>query len=447
MSSVRVGPALLVILVVVASCADRPATTQEDVGPTIEVDSEVDGSGAESEERIPEPSVPDSEEVPTDEELPAPVAVSGTVVSAVDGTALAGALVAVGDAKVLTGSDGSFVLAEVPPGSPVTVERPVWRSVSAEWSPSEEPLRIEMEPVTVKGLRVSRYVAADPDDFQRLLDLADTTTVNTLVFDTKDETGTVLYETNVDFADEVGAVDAVYDPTTLLAEAKEHDLYTITRIVTFEDKVWAAAKPDAKLGGAWVDPTDRSNWDYPLDLAVEACELGFDEIQFDYVRFPAGRTGASVRGLIPATSQERADTIGAFLAEGRARLNPMGCGVSAAIFGIVMSSEDDEGIGQTLETIAASVDAVSPMLYPSHYSSGWLEFADPNEHPGPVIAHALDAGGDRLPPESSLRPWLQAFYYDAENVQAQITEAESRGAGWILWNASGNYRQDWLPSG
>lgn len=448
MANVRVRLTPLVILVVfVASCADRPATTNEDAGSTVEVD----GSQAEAELQTPKAfSVSDSGldtvEAPTAEASSVPVTVSGNVVSAVDGTALYDAVVTAGDATVLTGSDGSFVLAEVQPGSLVTVKRPTWRSVSVELSLQADPLRIELEPAVVRALRVSRYGAADPDKFQRLLELADTTAVNALVFDTKDEAGTVLYDTGVAFADEIGAVDPAYDPKTLLAKANEHDLYTITRIVTFEDNIWSAAKADAKLGGAWVDPTDRSNWDYPLDLAVEACQLGFDEIQFDYVRFPAGRTGASVQDRIPGTSQERSNIIGEFLAEGRARLNPMGCGVSAAIFGIVMSSENDEGIGQALETVSASVDAVSPMLYPSHYSSGWLDFADPNEHPGPVIAHALDAGAGRMPPELSVRPWLQAFYYGAQEIQAQITEAESRGAGWILWNASGSYQQDWLPS-
>ncbi len=450
MSNVRVGPTLLVVfLLFIASCADQQATKQEGVGPAVEDDV----SESESETSVvTESSVTNSAGASTDdaEQETEPEAssatVNGMVVSSVDGSALADALVTAGDVSVLTDSDGSFVLDNVQRGSSITVKRPVWQSVSVEWSSEPEPLQVEMDPIVVKGLRVSRYVAADTDDFERLLDLADTTTVNALVFDTKDEEGTVLYDTDVEFANEIQAVEAVYDPATLLAKAQEHGLYTVTRIVTFEDRTWADAKSEAKLSGAWVDPTDRANWNYPLDLAVEACELGFDEIQFDYVRFPAGRTGESARDLIPGTSEERSDTIGEFLAEGRSRLNPIGCGVSAAIFGIVMSSENDEGIGQALETVSASVDAVSPMLYPSHYSAGWLGFADPNEHPGPVIAHALDAGGDRLPPESSLRPWLQAFYYDAQNIQAQITEAESRGAGWILWNASGNYRQDWLPS-
>jgi hypothetical protein len=305
---------------------------------------------------------------------------------------------------------------------------------------------IELDPIVVKALRVSSQVAGDPEMFADLLKLADDGVVNALVFDTKDESDLVLYETNVAFANEINAVDVVYDPADLLRQADEHGLYTVTRIVTFEDPGWARAVPEATLVGAWVDPADPQNWEYPLDLAVEACELGFDEVQFDYVRFPSGETAGTARSLVPATEQGRAEAIAGFLEEARTRLHAKGCGVSAAIFGIVMSSATDERLGQTPETVSAVVDAVSPMLYPSHYSPGWLGYADPNDFPGPVVAYALDTGADRLASGSLLRPWLQGFNYNGDQVRAQIAEADARGAGWIIWNVFGEYREDWLPS-
>ena len=275
--------------------------------------------------------------------------------------------------------------------------------------------------------------------------MVDRTTVNALVFDTKDETDRVLYETNVAFAHEIGAAQPVYDPEPLLADARARGLYTITRIVTFEDTTWAAADPEAKLAGAWVDAGDEANWSYPIDLAVEACQLGFDEIQFDYVRFPSGRTAEAAAALVPATAEARSAAIGGFLGQARERLLAEGCGVSAAIFGIVMTSNTDERLGQTPETVSPSVDALSPMLYPSHYSPGWLGFADPNDHPGPVIANALDGGVGRVSADTVVRPWLQGFYYNGPQVLEQIEEAEARGAGWIIWNASGRYSAEWLP--
>ena len=377
---------------------------------------------------------------------PVPVEVAGVVRSAVDGSPLADAVVSAGGASVTTGLDGAFSLT-VPAGTEaVEVTRPVWQTASAVVPDGDAALTVELEPVVVRGLRVSQQVAADDDAFQALLDLADGTTVNTFVFDTKDEEDLVLYETDVAFAHEIDAVAPVYDPVQRLAQVRERGLYTVTRIVTFEDPVWARARPEAGLAGHWVDAADPANWEYPLALAEEACAIGFDEVQFDYVRFPSGETAARAANLVPQTEEERAAAIAGFLGEARSRLHPMGCGVSAAIFGIVMSSATDERLGQTPETVSAVVDAVSPMVYPSHYGPGWLGFPDPNDHPGPVVAHALETGGPRLAPTSLMRPWIQGFYYNGAQVLAQIEEAEAQGAGWIIWNFFGDYRRDWLPS-
>jgi hypothetical protein len=289
-------------------------------------------------------------------------------------------------------------------------------------------------------------VAADDDAFAHLLDLVSNSTINTLVFDTKDETSKVLYASNSEFAAAIGSVDPKYDVEKRLAQAKDAGLYTITRIVTFEDSIWTRERPEHKLAGTWIDPANRDGWEYPLQLAEEACGLGFDEIQFDYVRYPSGRAAAVARKNHPTTQDERVATIGAFLTEARDRLRPLGCAISADIFAIVLSAPNDQGIGQMPEAVSGVLDAVSPMIYPSHYSDGWLGFPQPNDYPGPVVADALDSGMPRLSGNTLMRPWLQAFYYDGSQVKAEITEAESRGAGWILWNAGGNYAESWLPT-
>jgi Putative glycosyl hydrolase domain len=377
----------------------------------------------------------------------APIALRGSVVSALDGSPLPGATLTSTTNTATTGADGTFILLTSIADHSITVERPTWKPLTFELPEKPEGLlAIEMEPFIVRALRVARGVAADPESFEALLALADQSVVNTLVFDTKDEEDTVLYETDVELANELGAVRPAYDPPELLAKARDHGLYTVTRIVTFEDQFWARGVPEAKLVGDWVNASDRSNWEYPLDLAVEACQLGFDEIQFDYVRFPASQLAKLAADHIPASSEERAAVIGGFLAEARSRLHPIGCGVSAAVFGIVMSSSHDERIGQVLEDVSASVDAVSPMLYPSHYSPGWLGFSDPNDHPGPVVAYSLDAGAGRVQTPTLVRPWIQGFYYNGTQVQAQIVEVEARGAGWIIWNVFGQYRASWLPT-
>jgi len=370
-------------------------------------------------------------------------ALTGQVLDA-DGFPLAEAFVEIAGDSVLTDAEGRFDLGERTVGT-VSVAKPAWLPVEVDWDGGPS-IDIELEPRIVRGLRVAKYVAMEPDQFEELLDLAERTIINTLIFDTKDESGYVLYETGVEKVAELDALDVHYDAVQMIAETHERGLYAMTRIVTFEDRVWVRNDPDAKLIGEWVDPTNEANWEYPLALGVEACELGFDEIQFDYVRFPAGLTGAAFNARATIDQEGRVGVIQAFLAEARRRLHPMGCGVSAAVFGIVMSSPTDEGIGQRPEELSAQVDAVSPMIYPSHYSDGWLGFSNPNNHPGPVTADALDDGAPRLADTALLRPWLQAFYYNGSQVQAGIMEAELRGHGWLLWNAGGNYAESWIPA-
>ncbi len=378
---------------------------------------------------------------PADED---PTELTVTVVSAIDDTPIPGASLTFDGQTDQAGPDGRFELV-IDAGQQVLIRKATYLPVLLDRPADTDEVTVTMDPVVSRGVRVSREVAADTERYQDLLDQIETTTVNSLVFDTKDETGQVLYETDVDQAEALGAVEPLYRPEELLADAYERGLYPITRVVTFEDRIWSEGDAEAKLAGAWVDATDRANWEYPLALAEEACDLGFAEIQFDYVRYPAGRTAEIAADRVPATAADRAAVIGSFLATAKDRLEPRGCGVSAAIFGIVMSSETDEGIGQTVEAVSAAVDAVSPMLYPSHYGRGWLGFDDPNDHPGPVIADALDDGIPRLSEPIQMRPWIQAFYYNGAQIGAQIDEAEARGAGWLLWNASGRYREDWLP--
>ena len=367
---------------------------------------------------------------------------SGSVVTP-SGEPLPGALVTVpGGATVEVDEDGRFDIDGVLAGE-VVVERPAWLPISFAFT-GEAPQPVSMEPRIVRALRVSKYVAAEPDEFAALVDLAATTVVNALVFDTKDETGEVLYETSVEEAHDLGAVNPMYDPTDALAAAKAEGLYTITRIVTFEDRIKSGLDAEAKLAGWWLDPVNEVNWEYPLALAVEACELGFDEIQFDYVRFPTGKAAAAASAKRPLTQDERVGAISSFLTAARETLHPLGCAVSADIFGIVLSSPTDEGIGQRPEELSQVVDALSPMIYPSHYSPGWLGFADPNDHPGPVVSRALDDGSPRFEGPALMRPWLQAFYYSPAQIRTEIEVAEERGFGWILWNAGGSYARSAL---
>ena len=380
---------------------------------------------------------------PTTTTTLSPLSIAGKVVGP-EGEPVAQARVEILGATTTTGSDGFFALEADGPGT-LTVTKPGWTSGVHEWEADTAFAHISIQPIVVRGLRVGAGAAGDDALFTRLLALVETTAVNAFVFDTKLEGGTVLYDTSVQAAHDAGAVDVFYDPLERLAQAGEVGLYTITRIAVFEDSYRVAYRPEEKLAGIWVDPRIEATWDYNIALAVEACELGFDEIQFDYVRFPSGRT-AEVSGQLSLTQAQRVAAVVGFLSRARETLNPMGCAISAAIFGIVVSVDDDQGLGQRPEEISRQVDAVSPMVYPSHYSTGWLGLTDPNEHPYEVTADAIDDALPRMAGSAALRPWLQAFWWSNDQIRRSIQAAEDRGVGWILWNVRSDFDAAAIPT-
>ena len=209
--------------------------------------------------------------------------------------------------------------------------------------------------------------------------------------------------------------------------------------------VWdtAANAPFSSRGQYFLDPTDPEARKYGMDLAIEACEAGVDEVQFDYVRFPDDRP-EEIAFDAGVTTDTRVSTISSFLQDAVAALHPMGCAVGADVFGFLTTAEGDGGIGQRWEDIAQIVDVISPMVYPSHYGPDWFGYENPNDHPGPVVARALEDGMARLPRKVVVRPWLQDFGYNSSQVRDQIEVAESFGLGWMLWNAQSDVTTDAL---
>jgi hypothetical protein len=371
------------------------------------------------------------------------VAVNGVVVRA-SGSPVARAIVTMGDEMVVTGPDGTFVFQTTSPMD-MRVEKQGWASVDLVYDPMQKVHTAGLTMEKIRGLRVSADAAGDDAKFASLIHLADESAINGVVFDTKEEGGRVVHESAVQAAHEAGAVDPVYDARARIDQAHASGLYVVTRIVTFEDGIRVSAHPEEKLAGAWLDPAATSGRQYILDLAADACGLGFDEIQFDYVRYPSGRT-AAVSGQLDMTQDERVATVAGFLAEARALLNPLGCAVSADIFGIVASTNDDQGLGQRPEDLSAGVDVLSPMVYPSHYSPGWLGFENPNDHPYDVTADAISDALPRMADGSELRPWLQAFWWSSDQIRRSIQAAEDMGVGWSLWNVVSNYDLAAIPT-
>jgi hypothetical protein len=379
-------------------------------------------------------------------------------VTDVNGIGLPGATVVLGDQVVTAGEFGSFEIVAAEPGI-VRAEKAAWTPTEEEWGGQRTRLDLILEPFMVKGLRVFYDTAGDAEAFAEILRIAETTAVNALVFDTKEEKGWVLYDSAVPFAREAGAIEVRYDVRDVLAQAKERGLYTITRIVVFQDPYASvlnsgAAVRDSETGGVWttvqgfgwMDPTHRDSWQYPIDLAIEACQLGFDEIQFDYVRFPSDGDISTARYSIASPNADtRVETIAGFLQEARDQIHEEGCAVSADLFAIVLSVFDDQGIGQRVEELSWTVDAISPMIYPSHYGRGWLNLDNPNDHPAEVVGQALEAGMPRLEGGALMRPWLQAFSWDASQVLESIRTAEESTNGWMLWNSISDFVAEGIP--
>ena len=355
---------------------------------------------------------------------------------------------------MITDGSGRFELTRAQAGT-ISATRPGWHSAEMDWDGDDLVTDITLAPRIIRGLHVGSNVIGDNTEWMNFLDIAEETVVNAMVIDVKDESGRVYYNSAVTFAREVGAVRPLFDLPTVVQQLDDRDLYKIARIVTFEDPVAARAEPDIavfdpdtgqayqKRGQWFLDPSDVTARAYALDMAEEVCMSGFDEIQFDYVRYPDGFPERAVFD-VPATAENRMATIASFLEEAAARLHPLGCAVAADVFGFTTSINDDGGIGQQFTSLSSSVDVLSPMIYPSHYSTGWFGYDTPNDHPAGVVGGALDDGVTRLEGQAIVRPWLQDFYYDANQVRQQIDEAESRALGWMLWNALSNFQWEAL---
>lgn len=360
-----------------------------------------------------------------------------------EGTPVEAVVVTAGPARGITDEEGRFDLRGAEPGT-VTAERPAWVVSSFVWDGGPGEAIATVEPFAARAVHISGEAVAD--DFDKFIEMAATTELNAVMIDLKDESGYVWYDSQDPTALEVGAVAGIYDLDSVVQQAHDADLYVIGRLVIFQDPVAAVGKPsmavwDSALnqpyranGQFFLDPTDPEARAYALALAAEVCESGVDEVQFDYVRFPDVRPESAQfdGGVGPDV---RIGTVTGFLRDAVALLHPMGCAVGADIFGFLTAALNDGGIGQRWEDVTEVVDVASPMVYPSHYDSGFYGYENPNNHPSDMVRRALEDAMDRLPRSVVVRPWLQDFGYSSESVRAQIDSTEAFGFGWMLWNA------------
>jgi hypothetical protein len=322
----------------------------------------------------------------------------------------------------------------------------------AKKAPAKPKSEHRKPPREMRGVHVTMALASLPGKVEEYLDLPG---LNTLELDVKDESGRVGFvPKSVPLARRTGAAGPYYKPRQVARLVHDRDVYLVGRVVVFDDPVLSEQRGDLAIrtsdgsrwvtsaGLGWVNPYDRRVWRYNVDIAAAAAVAGFDEIQFDYVRFPSDGDLSLIR--YPGKHDQAMKwTIPAFVQYASKRLHPLGVRVSVDVFGL--SATRDLGIGQLPRRVSRYVDAVYPMVYPSHYSPGEYNLEDPNAVPGETVTQSLlDFQRALEGRKARLTPWLQDFSlgrtYTIDDVRSQIQAARSLGThGFLLWNAEGVY--------
>jgi len=307
-----------------------------------------------------------------------------------------------------------------------------------------------VKPKYVRGVHLTAWVAGSQKLRQPLEKLIEETELNTLVIDIKEYEGEIYVPGYAKAEQYKTFVSAVPDLPKYIAELKKKKIYLVARIVVFKDSLLPKRRPDLAVkdargglwkdrsGLTWLDPYNKENWDYNIGLAERAVKLGFDEIQFDYIRFPSDGNTHNCVYIVRHSSVSADAAIVGFLQEAHKRLKPLGANISIDVFGLTTTVMGDMGIGQKIVEMTRWADFVSPMVYPSHYAKHEYGIPDPNKEPYHTVYLSIESAKKRLPP-SKLRPYLQDFslgvHYGAKEVREQMQACyDNDVAEWLLWN-------------
>ena len=329
-------------------------------------------------------------------------------------------------------------------------------------------------PEPVKAIYMTQCVAGTPSIRDGLVRLIEDTELNSVVIDIKDYSGTVVFESGHPLLkDTVGAGCRAPDIREFISTLHEKGIYVIGRITVFQDPYYTKLRPDLAVkrlsdtdavwkdykGLSFIDVGAKEFWDYIVAIGEESYALGFDELNFDYIRFPSD---GNMNDVYYPFSEEmitidpdtgKAKALREFFAYLQNSLQPTGAKLSADLFGMTMTNPDDLNIGQILEYAAPYFDYIAPMVYPSHYPRGFNGWENPNEHVYGVVNFSMQKGVERMimasTTPSKLRPWLQDFdyggIYGTEEVQAQMQATYDAGlTSWMLWDPSNRYTKDAL---
>ncbi len=335
---------------------------------------------------------------------------------------------------------------------------------------AQRPVRVP-RPDSVRALYVNAWAAGSRARMTDLIRVADATEINAFIVDIKESDTFLTYSsTAIALAKEIGADTRPASQwlPALVDTLRAHGIYPIARIVVFKDRVLAEKKPELAIrntsgamwrdrkGLAWVNPYDKRVWDYNVAIAREALEMGFSEVQWDYVRFPdVTATARAVMSYPGSNGKSRADNIREFLEYSKSQLSSFNAPITADVFGLTTHLEGDVDIGQHWESVVTSADAVLPMVYPSHYAPGLYGFAKPIANPYQVVRLALTDAMERTrfvhdstgKPVGEVVGWLEAMsirgaQFGAAEVRAQIQGAYDAGVkSWALWNPGSKFAE------
>ena len=305
----------------------------------------------------------------------------------------------------------------------------------------------------IRGIYLNGYLFNNPTKRASIDEILTITDINTLVIDVKTDNGHILFDTDIDEVLDLSneRVKFTKDDIQKLRDIK--DLYLIARLVVFQDPIFAKVFPDEAVfdsrlnkpysqnGQFFLDPSSTKVQNYIINIAVEACRLGFDEIQYDYIRYPDSNS-QFMKFDTKTDFENRVNIINAFLSKSRQLIQNEGCLLSADTFGYILTNKQDGGIGQNLETIVENVDFISPMVYPSHYSNGSFGYDNPNKYPYEVITAALTDALERGVNKDKVRPYLQGFWHSNEDIKNNIKAASDLEMDWLIWNILSVYELD-----
>ncbi|CRZ33413.1 hypothetical protein DFR55_11925 [Herbinix hemicellulosilytica] len=326
--------------------------------------------------------------------------------------------------------------------------------------------------VKVKGIYVTSLAIMYKRD--QLIEIADSTEINAMVIDVKDDNGRITFNMENTMAHDIGATtNTIHDIADLMKLFEEKNIYPIARIVAFKDPYLAENKPEYAIknkdgtiyrdnnGESWVNPYNKEVWDYLIEISTKAAEVGFKEIQFDYIRFSTGKGMSDVDFGPLAEEKTKEEIILEFTKYAYEKLKPLGVFVSADVYGTIISSTIDASlVGQNYVEMARYLDYICPMIYPSHFAEGNYGVEYPDLEPYQIIRKVLMVSREKLEqiPEGEhkaiVRPWLQDFtaswirnyqVYTGKQVREQIEAVYASGyREWLLWNAASNYSVDGL---